>query len=300
MNHIRSTKKFRIKGLFYLLFILFFSSCSPTVYVLDKTPKVAGHLYKKTALNKVQKKLKKDPNTIDYKIEGVETLTTYAFGFLIELSDRLMLENYSKAKTFELEAHQYFENAVSYGDSSISYLYNNYYKWLCDDTNSSTDNIPSVDIENSDLELLYWTAAAYGGAISSSSGNPEWIIKLPRVGKLLYSIVALDPNWNNGAALVALITYSMNNPLMTSEEADSVSKHLFESAVKASNGKDMTPYITFAESVSKTRQNRDEFVYLLNEALKINTKSAKQFQLTNTINKNRAEWLLDNIDEFFY
>ena len=287
MNHIRSTKKFRIKGLFYLLFILFFSSCSPTVYVLDKTPKVAGHLYKKTALNKVQKKLKKDPNNIDYKIEGVETLTTYAFGFLIELSDRL-------------EAHQYFENAVSYGDSSISYLYNNYYKWLCDDTNSSTDNIPSVDIENSDLELLYWTAAAYGGAISSSSGNPEWIIKLPRVGKLLYSIVALDPNWNNGAALVALITYSMNNPLMTSEEADSVSKHLFESAVKASNGKDMTPYITFAESVSKTRQNRDEFVYLLNEALKINTKSAKQFQLTNTINKNRAEWLLDNIDEFFY
>jgi len=62
----------------------------------------------------------------------------------------------------------------------------------------------------------------------------------------------------------------------------------------------MAPYITFAESFSKTRQNRDEFVYLLNEALKINTKSAKLFQLTNTINKNRAEWLLDNIDEFFY
>jgi predicted anti-sigma-YlaC factor YlaD len=92
----------------------------------------------------------------------------------------------------------------------------------------------------------------------------------------------------------------MNNPLLTSEEADSVSKHLFESAVKASNGKDMGPYITYAESVSKTRQNRDEFVYLLNEALKIGTKSAKEFQLTNTISKNRAEWLLDNIDEFFY
>ena len=82
MNHIRFTKNFRIKGLFYLLFLLFFSSCSPTVYVLDKTPKVAGHLYKKTALNKVQKNIKKDPNNIDYKIDGVEILTTYAFGFL--------------------------------------------------------------------------------------------------------------------------------------------------------------------------------------------------------------------------
>lgn len=300
MNHIRFTKNFRIKGLFYLSLLLFFSSCSPTVYVLDKTPKIAGALYKKTALNKVQKKIKKDPSNIDYKIEGVETLTSYAFGFLIELSDRLMLKNYSKAKAFELKAHQYFENAVSHGDSSISYLFNNYYKWLCDDTNSSTDNIPIVDMDNSDLELLYWTAAAYGGAISSSSGNPEWIIKLPRVGKLLYSIVALDSNWNNGAALVALITYTMNNPLMTPEEADSVSKHLFESAVKASNGKDMGPYVTYAESVSKTRQNRNEFVYLLNEALKININSSKEFQLTNTISKNRAEWLLYNIDEFFY
>ena len=27
---------------------------------------------------------------------------------------------------------------------------------------------------------------------------------------------------------------------------------------------------------------------------------SKEFQLTNTISKNRAEWLLDNIDEFFY
>ena len=62
----------------------------------------------------------------------------------------------------------------------------------------------------------------------------------------------------------------------------------------------MGPYITYAESVSKTRQNRDEFVYLLNKALKIDTNSAKEFQLTNTISKNRAEWLLDNIDEFFY
>ena len=62
----------------------------------------------------------------------------------------------------------------------------------------------------------------------------------------------------------------------------------------------MGPYITYAESVSKTRQRKDEFVLLLNDALKIKINSSKEFQLTNTISKNRAEWLLDNIDEFFY
>ena len=54
------------------------------------------------------------------------------------------------------------------------------------------------------------------------------------------------------------------------------------------------------ESVSKTRQKKDEFISLLNQALNIDIKSSKEFQLTNTISKNRAKWLLDNIDEFFY
>ncbi len=44
----------------------------------------------------------------------------------------------------------------------------------------------------------------------------------------------------------------MNNPLLSPSEADSVSKNLFNQAIKASKGKDMGPYITYAESVSKT------------------------------------------------
>lgn len=211
-----------------------------------------------------------------------------------------MLNNYSKAKDLESEAHQYFEDAVSYGDSSISYLYKDYYQWLLNDKESKTKFIQTTSFKISDLDLFYWTAAAYGGAISSSGGNPQWIIKLPRVGKLLNTIVKIDSSWNNGAALVALISYSMNNPLFSSQQADSVSKGLFKAAIKASNGKDMGPYLTYAESVSKTRQNREEFIYLLNEALKIDTKTSKEFQLTNAISKNRAEWLLANIDEFFY
>ncbi len=62
----------------------------------------------------------------------------------------------------------------------------------------------------------------------------------------------------------------------------------------------MGPYVTYAESVSKARQNRNEFIELLSQALKIDISSDKDFRLTNTISRNRAEWLLENIDEFFY
>ena len=295
MSHILSIKNYLFKKLGLIFVLAFFSSCSPTIYVLDKKPILAGKIYKKTIVAKTQEKIRKSNNDVKLLKEGVEQLTTYAFGFLIEESDRVIIDNYSKAKELESRAHNYFSDAVAYGDAAISVLYENYMQWL-NDNNESIVIKPSDD----DLNLFYWTAAAYGGAISSSGGDPAWIIKLPRVGKLLNSIVAIDSSWNNGAALVALISFTMNDPLLKPNQADKISKKLFDSAIRASDGLDMGPYLTYAESVSKVRQNKEEFIRLLNEALKIQISSANNYQLTNTISKNRAEWLLDNIDEFFY
>ena len=40
--------------------------------------------------------------------------------------------------------------------------------------------------------------------------------------------------WNNGAALVAKISFTMNNPLLSPGEADSISKSLFKKYVSRS------------------------------------------------------------------
>ena len=295
MNHTLYTKNYLPKKTSLIFVLAFFFSCSPTIYVLDYKPNFVGKVYKKRFVDKTQEKIENSDNDINLLKEGVEYLTTYAFGFLIEDSDRAMLENYSKAKELESQAHNYFSDAVAYGDTAISILYDNYREWV----NDNNEGI-IIKPKNEDLKLFYWTAAAYGGAVSSSGGDPAWIIKLPRVGKLLNSIVAIDSSWNNGAALVALISFTMNNPLLRPDQADKISKKLFDTAIRYSDGLDMGPYLTYAESVSKVRQNKDEFIRLLNEALKIEITSANNYQLTNTISKNRAEWLLENIDEFFY
>ena len=80
----QSTKNLPIKGLSYLLISLFICSCSPTLYVLDKNPQLAGRIYKTISLAKVDKRLKNNPNDLEALILNVESLTTYAFGFLIE------------------------------------------------------------------------------------------------------------------------------------------------------------------------------------------------------------------------
>ena len=55
-----------------------------------------------------------------------------------------------------------------------------------------------------------------------------------------------------------------------------------------------------AESVCIPTQNKNEFTNLLYKALNIDINSVPDLRLTNQINRNRTQWLLDNIDEYFY
>ena len=81
---------------------------------------------------------------------------------------------------------------------------------------------------------------------------------------------------------------------------EDVAREYFNKAIKISRDLDLGPYVTLAESVSITTQNKNEFTNLLYKALNIDINSDHDLRLTNYINRNRAIWLLDNIDEYFY
>ena len=275
------------------LFHIIFSSCSPVAIVLEHQPEFAEKYYE-NKIRSIGEIIKKEPENFDLLKEGVEEFTMYAFGFLMEKADRALINNYSTGVRLQEMAHQYFVDAIDFGERGINLKYNDYQKWI-------TGEIGNIGLEpvNIDIALFYWTAAAYGGAVSSSQGDPEWVIKLPRVGLLLNEVMKKDSLWNNGAALVAMITYTMNNPEIAGE-SEKLARQYFDTAVNVSNGMDLGPYIAIAESVSKLNQNRNEFIQLLNQALDIDINSNPDLRLANIISRKRAEWLLANVDEFFY
>ncbi|GIT74638.1 MAG: hypothetical protein Ct9H300mP29_6320 [Candidatus Neomarinimicrobiota bacterium] len=275
------------------LFHVIFSSCSPVAIVLEHQPEFAEKYYE-NKIRSIGEIIKKEPENFDLLKEGVEEFTMYAFGFLMEKADRALINNYSTGVRLQEMAHQYFVDAIDFGERGINLKYNDYQKWIAGE-------IGNIGLEpvNIDIALFYWTAAAYGGAVSSSQGDPEWVIKLPRVGLLLNEVMKKDSLWNNGAALVAMITYTMNNPEIAGE-SEKLARQYFDTAVNVSNGMDLGPYIAIAESVSKLNQNRNEFIQLLNQALDIDINSNPDLRLANIISRKRAEWLLANVDEFFY
>ena len=276
-----------------LLFLIVYSSCSPAAIILEHQPEFVEKFFEKR-VEYIEEKIKKDPNNVQLLKQGVKEFTMYAFGFLTEKSDQVILNNYSTGKELQQIAHQYFVQAIDFGERIIKNNYKDYPVWISEDN----ENLKLEPVDT-DVGLFYWTAAAYGGAISSSQGNPAWVIKLPRVGLLLDAVIEKDSLWNNGAALVALITYTMNNPEISGENEE-LARRYFNTAVSASNGTDLGPYIAIAESVSKLNQNRDEFIQLLNQALDIDINSNPDLRLANIISRKRAEWLLANVDEFFY
>ncbi|PCJ50799.1 MAG: hypothetical protein COA72_00550 [Candidatus Neomarinimicrobiota bacterium] len=277
-----------------LLSVVIFAglACSPQMIILQQKPEWAKggyHYY----VGRIEKKLLRSPDDPVLLQKGCEALTQYTFGFIMEEADRLMTIDYNGGKELYSQANKHFNQAVQYGNKSLMLKFEKYDGWI----SNQSDLTPKFTDE--DVPNLFWTAAAYGGAIKSSRGNPEWVILLPRVGQLLETALTIDSNWNKGAIYSAMISYTMSRPDPPNKK-ESIAEDFFKKAVIASNGLDLGPYVTLAESVMISTQNRNEFTNLLYKALNIDMKADPDLALANQINRNRAQWLMDNIDEFFY
>ena len=268
------------------LFTLTLYSCSPTATILKYQPNIAGNILEKKVIKIIQNN--QTGSDVQNVVKDIETIVSYSFGFILEEADRQRLINYENAVLLENQANYNFKYAVKIGDSILGDEYN----W--------DKSIPYKNSQNIDISLLYWLAAAYGGAVSTSGGDPEWLIKLPRVGKLLRDITLVDSTWNSGAAYSALITYSMNNPMLTLKEKESYARYCFDKAVILSDNLDASIYLSLAENISILNQNREEFQNLIFKSLEISNFNNNNYRLSNIISHKRAIWLLENIDEFFY
>lgn len=274
-----------------LSFIFFFQSCSPAL-MLEISPGTAEHIFEHK-LEKQSKKVRLNPGNPQILEDACIDLVKYGYGFLLESADQLIFEDYENSNDLYDRALENFAKAIEYGESALSIKYSNYQKW----NRLGKFEAPLFSVE--DVSLIFWTGGAYAGAITASRADPVWLIHFPRIGRLFQQALLLDPDWNQGALYSALISYTMLDP-NPSENREEIARDYFKKAVLASDGKDCGPYLALAEKVSKANQDKSEFISLLNQALEIDNKVNRELKLTNVINKKRARWLLDNIDEFFY
>lgn len=149
-----------------------------------------------------------------------------------------------------------------------------------------------------DVPFLYWTAAAWGSAISLAKDDPALIADLPSVEALIGRAYALDESFDAGAIHVFLISYEMSQSGLREDAAARARLH-FDRALELSGQHQAAPYVAFAEAVTITEQNKTAFRALLDQALAIDVDAKPEWRLANLVMQRRARWLLVHTDDLF-
>ena len=265
---------------------IFIISCSPKAFIIDQPELVSIYFEKK-----IKKLEKSDMTSLDQQRALMRTKVEYGFGIIMEHADRLIDVDYSSALDKYKKANIIFKDARDSGISILNDRYSNFNEWIRRGV--------ELQFTNNDIIDLYRLEAAYGGAISSSRGDPFELIHLPKVGRILRKCIELDPEWNNGAVYSAMMSFTSTRTDISEDLLRDSVDFYFNKAILYSDSLDAGPFLAYAESIHKTYQERKEFEDKLNYVIDMKTKSRSRYELPNLIAKNRAEWLLSKTDDYF-
>ena len=219
--------------------------------------------------------------------------TQYAFGFVAADAEALQRDDYERSKGLSDRAFKLAERGKNYCWRGLEVKFRGISQTL---KTNPTRALARTKTEH--VELLYWSAASLGAAISAGGlDHPELLIDWPVVRALAERALALDETWSNGAIPELMITVeSQGETLGGSEER---ARQHFARAVEIQRGLSPSPYVALATGVVKSKQDRDEFAKLLEQALAIDPEKDPSHRLVTLITQKRARLLLDRIDDLF-
>jgi len=222
-------------------------------------------------------------------ITACEGFTTYAYIYVQHKADTGAEQDLTQAREMRTRARRLYLRARAYGLRRLEASHQGITERIKRDPRTAL----SV-IKKKDVPALYWNAAALGLGISVSKNDAEMLAHLPEVEALLERALELDESWNKGALHAFQVTLASAKP--GQPDYQKLKKH-FDRALDLSGGNQAGLYVAYAEAVSINKQDRSEFVSLLNKALAIDPDQHKEVRLANIVAQQRAHWLLKRVDE---
>jgi len=148
-----------------------------------------------------------------------------------------------------------------------------------------------------DVPALYWTAVAWGGALTLADNALVRIAEVSTVRALFARALQLDETWEAGAIHEAMIAVE-SLPVLLGGSSVRAKEH-FDRAVTLSGGQSAFAYVTMATGVAQPAKDRREFERLLRAAIAIDVSKRPALRLANLIAQKRARFLLSQIDRVF-
>ena len=220
------------------------------------------------------------PNNIELLTQAIEAYASYAA--LVEMRDRK-------------RAIPIYERAHSYGRRALKIHLNQ------EDVHALPFSAFEKEIDEfnrSDLNVIYWCAAAWGGWINSNLHSMKAIAELPKVIALMKWVVKTDESFNNGRAHLFLGVFYSALPTMLGGDSNVALRH-FEKNIEITKNRSLLPYVLMAEYYTRQIFDRKRHDELLKYVIQHRVFPDSSYALENKISQQRANLLLDTADDFF-
>jgi len=243
-------------------------------------------------LKAIEAVLAEDPEQEEMLLAACTSFTQYSYAFVQTDATLLEFEDYAASLALEERALKLYLRARDFGLRGLELRHPG-----CSEALRAAPAEAVTAFEVDDLPLVYWTAAAWGLAISVGSDRPEVVADVDAVRALLRRALDLDEDYDNGVIHEAMLVIESFPEVMGGSPARA--RFHFERALELSGGRNAGPYVTFAQSVAVPSQNRPQFESLLGTALAVDPDAEPQSRLSNLLAQERARHLLKHTDEFF-
>ena len=245
------------------------------------------------SLKLIESLLAESPRHRGLLFAAASGFTPYAYAYVQQEADETEERDPEKALALRVRARRLYLRARDYGLRGLEAAHPMFASEVRRDAKSAV-----LKTTKKDVPLLYWTAASWGAAISLSKNNPDLVADQGIVEALIDRALALDEGFDHGAIHSFLITYEASRNGVAGDFAVRSRQH-FERAMQLSGGNQAGPLVSFVETVSIQKQDRQEFETLLQRVLAIDADAKPEFRLANLVMQRRARWLLQRADELF-
>lgn len=263
-----------------------------TTYASDDDPElIEGAI--PFSLKLIESLLESSPKHEGLLLAAASGFTQYSYAFVQQKADYVEDQDIERALAMRERARKLDFRARDYGLRGLDVRHPGFSERLRKAPRSAVR-----EATRDDVPFLYWTAAAWGAAISVSKEIPEYVADQPIIEALIDRALELDETYNAGAIHSFLVTYEMVRQGVSGDPARRAREH-FDRAVSITKGMAASPYVSFAEAVSLGKQDRSEFESMLTKALAIDVNAKPEWRLENIIMQRRARWLMSRVPDLF-
>jgi predicted anti-sigma-YlaC factor YlaD len=267
------------------------SSSSTSSFARDDDPELVRDAIP-FALKTIESLLDQAPRHQGLLLSAASSFTQYGYAFISQEADFVEAQDLDRATQMRARAKKMYLRAVGYGIRGIEVDIPGFGAQLAKDPDAAL-----AKVRKEHVPLLYWTSGAWALAFALDVNDSELSTRQSTIEKMARRALTLDESWDKGTLHDFFISWEAGHA-SAGGSMDKAREH-FKRSIALSGGTRVSPYVSVAESIALTENDKKAFQEALDNALAVDLNKSPNDRLANVIAQKRAKWLLGRIDDLF-